>query len=390
MTGNQTVTYFIIKGISDVPELQAPIFVLVLLIYLIVLIGNTSLLLLVCLDSHLHTPMYFFLANLSAVDTTSANVTLHKILLTFITGDNTMHFLTCITQFYMFSVLQAQELFILMAMSYDRSINYGSNEKVILKSLSRYNYASHHIVLQDVQRLDILESLHIGTSCVKNMTRNQTVTYFIINGISDDPELQAPIFVLVLLVYLIVLVGNTSLLLLVCLDSHLHTPMYFFLANLSAVDMTSSTVTLHKILLTFITGDNTMHFIACIIQFYMFSVLQAQELFILVAMSYDRAIMEITSSIGRRKAFYTCSSHLTVIVLLYATLIFQYLIPINDSGSKKWFSLFNMAILPVLNPLIYSLRNRDIKTAFRRRIGKCKMNTFYCIEGNVIGMKKQI
>ncbi|XP_069800187.1 olfactory receptor 5B12-like [Dendropsophus ebraccatus] len=273
------------------------------------------------------------------------------------------------------------------------------------------------------------------------MTGNQTVTYFIIKGLSDDPNLQAPIFVLVLLIYLISLFGNMTLFILVCLDSHLHTPMYFFLANLSIVDMTSCTVTLHKTLLIFITGDNTVPYLACMVEFYLFAVLIGHEVFILTAMSYDRyvaicrplnykvimnfkvkafhtseiivtgpnsksplkpsrhrrqrkrqpnntsvnkvlpvttaseSIIKIRSSIGRRKAFYTCSSHITVIVLLYTTLTFQYLTPGKASGSKKWFSLFNTAIIPLLNPLIYSLRNKDVKKAFRRRIGKCETKT---------------
>ncbi|XP_056397370.1 olfactory receptor 5B12-like [Hyla sarda] len=298
------------------------------------------------------------------------------------------------------------------------------------------------------------------------------MTYFIIKGISDDPELQAPIFVLVLLIYLIVLVGNMSLFLLVCLDSHLHTPMYFFLANLSIVDMMSPTVTLHKTFQIFITGDNMVPYVACMVQAYMFGSLSGQGLFILTAMSYDRyvaicrplyyniimnlktclllasfcwifgfiqvipylwiismifcyssneidhffcdlvpfmdiacsynfllenltliqgmiiyiispfiltfisymyiliTILKIRSSIGRRKAFYTCSSHLTVIMLLYTTLTFQYAVPSKSMGSKKLFSLFNTAMVPILNPLIYSLRNKDIKTAFRRNLGK--------------------
>lgn len=82
-TNYTTLKYFIIKGITDVPELQVTMFLLVLTMYLITLIGNLTILLLICLESHLHTPMYFFLGNLSILDITSTTITLHKILVIF-------------------------------------------------------------------------------------------------------------------------------------------------------------------------------------------------------------------------------------------------------------------------------------------------------------------
>ncbi|CAJ0951337.1 unnamed protein product [Ranitomeya imitator] len=120
---------------------------------------------------------------------------------------------------------------------------------------------------------------------------NQTkVTFFIIKGISSLPELQALIFLLVLLIYLLTLGGNVTILLLVCLDHHLHTPMYFFLCNLSILDISSSTISLHKILVAYLTGDHNVSFLSCMLQFYIFSCLACNELLILVAMSYDRYV----------------------------------------------------------------------------------------------------
>ncbi|XP_069800186.1 olfactory receptor 5B12-like [Dendropsophus ebraccatus] len=303
---NQTVTYFIIKGISDVHELQAPIFVLVLLIYLIVLGGNMSLLLLVCLDSHLHTPMYFFLANLSIVDMTSSTVTLHKILLMFITGNNTVLYLACMVQFYMFSVLQGHELFILTAMGYDRYV-------AICRPLN-YNIIMNYKIC-----------LLLASFC------------WIFGFIQFIPQVW--------------FVSKIS-----CFFTNVIDHFCCDLVPIMAI--ACSDITMLEII-----TDTEALIVYFIIPF----------LFIITSYIFIiRSIMQIRSSIGRRKAFYTCSSHLTVIVLLYSTLLFLYLIPSNISDSKKWFSLFNMGIVPMLNPLIYSLRNRDIKSAFRKRIGNVK------------------
>ncbi|CAH2314622.1 olfactory receptor 5V1-like [Pelobates cultripes] len=116
------VTFFIIKGISDVPELQVLIFILVLLIYFITLGGNMTILLLVCLDHHLHTPMYFFLCNLSIMDMCCSTVTLHNILVIFLSGNDSISFSTCMAQMYFFSCFTSNELLILTAMSYDRYV----------------------------------------------------------------------------------------------------------------------------------------------------------------------------------------------------------------------------------------------------------------------------
>ncbi|XP_069800249.1 olfactory receptor 8D1-like [Dendropsophus ebraccatus] len=296
-----------------------------------------------------------------------------------------------------------------------------------------------------------------------------TIRYVIITGISEDPHLQLPIFLLVLLIYLFILCGNATILI-ACQDPRLHTPMYFFLGNLSILDMSCATIALHKILLQFITGDKTASFGACIVQLHMFGSLGSVDLLILVAMGYDRyvaicrplqyhlimssgicltlassswvlgflqvtpftviicgfscyssneinhffcdivpvmkiscndtsfletlffieglltmilmpflltfvsyifiihSILRIRTSSGRLKAFYTCSSHLTVVILLYLTLFGQYLTP-NLSGtleSKKLFALFNTAAVPLLNPVIYSLKNKDVKRSLKR------------------------
>ncbi|XP_069800202.1 olfactory receptor 5B12-like [Dendropsophus ebraccatus] len=311
MKPNQTVTYFIIKGISDDPELQAPIFVLVLLLYLIVLVGNMSLLLLVCLDSHLHTPMYFFLANLSVVDMMSSTVTLHKTLLTFITGDNTVAYLACMVQSYLFGSLSGHGLFILTAMSYDRYV-------AICRPLNYTIIMNYKVCLL------------LASFC------------WILGFIQVIP-------------YICILLKIS------CYSSNEIT--HFFCDLAPFLEITCSDITL-LIRLSSIQGV----IVYAVIPF----------LFILTSYIFIiTTILKIRSSIGRRKAFYTCSSHLTVIVLLYTTLLCQYAVPSNTLGSKKLFSLFNTAIVPLLNPLIYSLKNKDFKTAFRRRLNKCNVDILF-------------
>lgn len=100
--------------------------------------------------------------------------------------------------------------------------------------------------------------------------------------------------------------------------------------------------------------------------------------FILTFISYVfiiSIILKILSNIGRPKAFYTCSLHLTMVILLYTTLVFQYLRPSSlvNLDSNKIFSLFNTALVPMFNPLIYSLKNKDVTTALKRQIGFFKL-----------------
>ncbi|KAM4795588.1 olfactory receptor 5M11-like [Rhinophrynus dorsalis] len=296
---------------------------------------------------------------------------------------------------------------------------------------------------------------------------NVTVmAYFILAGISDFPEVQAITFVLVLFIYLITLGGNVTILFLIFIDPRLHKPMYFFLCNLSCMDIMYITITLHRILFRFISGEKSITFQDCLTQLYFYMSLVGSDFLILTAMSYDRyvaicnplryhlvmnhkvcialttfcwvlgfmyslpvtyivygfpcyksslinhffcellaimklscsdtsllehtilaeaaitcltpflltltsyvciisTILNIKSATGRRKAFYTCSSHLTVVSLFYVTVSCLYLRPTSvfSLDSDKLFSLVYTAIVPMFNPLIYSLKNKDVKSA---------------------------
>ncbi|OCT66140.1 olfactory receptor 6C1 [Xenopus laevis] len=302
---NQTpVTYFIIKGISEVPGLQVLIFFLVLLLYLITLSGNLTILLLVCLDKKLHNPMYFFLGNLSILDVFSLSITLHMILFTFISGDKRVSFLGCMAQMYIFSSLTSNELLMLTAMSYDRYV-------------AICNPLHYHMVMN------------------RRVCALLAIICWVLGFIEIIPHMWA--------------ISKFT-----CYKSN--EINHYFCDILPIMKLSCSDTTILKLVI-FIEGFFLLSF--------------TPFLFTFISYIYIIAtILQIKSNIGRRKAFYTCSSHLTVVLILYLSLVCQYLRPATTDtlDSNKVFSLFNTAAVPVLNPFIYSLKNKDVKLAFRRQL----------------------
>ncbi|XP_030042366.1 olfactory receptor 1019-like [Microcaecilia unicolor] len=297
---------------------------------------------------------------------------------------------------------------------------------------------------------------------------------FILLGFSDLPELQPFISLGLFLLYLITVSGNLLIITAVCLSSRLHKPMYFFLCNLSFLDLCCTSITIPKMIACLLTGNNVITFTECVTQLYFFLSFTSTEFFLLSAMSYDRyvaicnplryalimnkricillaaaswitgfldivpymvfisrlvfchdniinhffcdipplmelacngiqsfqltifvegifmgfipfmmtlssytyiiaAILKIRSSQGRHKAFSTCSSHLTVVILFYGTVICMYMRPssLQSPDQDKFFSLLYMAVIPMLNPIIYSLRNTDVKSALKKLFDVC-------------------
>ncbi|XP_068103952.1 olfactory receptor 6C74-like [Hyperolius riggenbachi] len=299
-----TIAYFIMIGISDIPELQTPIFLLVLLIYLTTLGGNTTILSLISTDCHLHTPMYFFLANLSVLDISCSTISLHKALITCITGDKLVSYTACLLQMYLFLSFTCVELLILTAMGFDRYVA-------------------------------ICNPLHYHTVMTSRVYCILAVVCWIVGFIFIIPNFL-------------------KLFYFTCYTSQ---EINHFFCDL---------VPLMKL-----SCDDLY-----ILQFYVIyggALLVCLPPCLLTFMSYVfilRAILKIRSSSGRRKVFYTCTSHLTVISLLYGTLAYQYCRPIEsiELVTNKFSSLFYTTALPILNPLIYSLKNKDVITALKRRL----------------------
>ncbi|XP_072286963.1 olfactory receptor 6C74-like [Pyxicephalus adspersus] len=320
-THQRFFNFFIIVGISDIPEMQGPIFLMVLFIYLITFGGNMTILWLVCLDHHLHTPMYFFLANLSVLDMASSTATLFRILASFVTGNTMVSYQVCILQMYIWASLIGLELLILTAMSFDRYV-------------AICNPLNYHMVM------------------------NPRVSAFLAAVCWFWAFLEC-------LPHTIIIINFT------CYKSNRIN--HFFCDILPLKDLTCSDTTL---LSQLILASVLFHL------FFSFPLTFIPYVFIITT------ILRIPSSFGRHKAFQTCSSHLSVVTLLYVVLLCQYMRP-NQSdqlNSNKLFSLFNTAAVPMLNPLIYSLKNKDVKLALRREVRKIKVLLKYDkLELNVIG-----
>ncbi|XP_068103833.1 olfactory receptor 2AP1-like [Hyperolius riggenbachi] len=296
------VTFFILKGFSDIPKLEAPISLLVLLIYLTTLVGNIVILLLICLDSHLHTPMYFFLGNLSVLDISYTTVTLHKSIDIFVTGHNEVSFIDCMAQLYFFTWFSSNDLMLLTCMGYDRYVA-------------------------------ICKPLHFSTLMNSRVCAGLAIFCWAFSLLHILPTAT--------------LISQLS-----CYTSNIIN--HFFCDVLPLLEMSCSDTSIVEMVI-FIDGG----------------LLAMSAPFLLTFTSYVfiiATIMKIKSSTGRRKAFYTCSSHLTSVFILYASIISQYLTPSGTFKSSKLLSLFNSAVVPMLNPLIYSLKNKDVKSAVQKKI----------------------
>ncbi|XP_068103817.1 olfactory receptor 2AP1-like [Hyperolius riggenbachi] len=298
-----SVAFFVIKGISDVAVLQILVFVFVFLIYLITFTGNLTIFMLVCLEPHLHTPMYFFLSNLSVMDLSASTIALHKLLLMFVSGNNTVSFISCMSQMFIFLSLTCCEAILLTIMGYDRYV-------------AICNPLHYYMVMK-------------WSKCVQ-----LAIVCWIIGFVEIIPNLWE--------------VVHYS-----CYKSnHIN---HFFCDIVPLMSITCSSTYILKMYILFV-GGLLCGFTPLFLTFLSYVFIISN-------------ILGIRSRVGRQKAFYTCSSHLTVVILLYFTLFCQYLNPgYVESSNFKLFSLVNTAVVPMLNPLIYSLKNKDVKIALRHML----------------------
>ncbi|KAM4690436.1 olfactory receptor 5AR1-like [Rhinophrynus dorsalis] len=301
LSSQSNKTEFLLLGVSNIPALQAPLFIVFFIIYLLTAALNSTIITLVCLNPQLHTPMYFFLCNLSFLDISYSSVTQPKLLFLLITGQSVISFAGCITQLYVFMSLACTEFVSLTAMSYDRYV-------AICKPL-------HYTVLMN-RRICLLLA----------------ITCWIVGFL--DPLAHS--IVISQLAFCRARIIN-----------------HFFcdlsvLLNLSCGDKVFIEI------LTYVVGS-----------------LVALPAFVLTLASYVliiSSILKIHSAEGRHKAFSTCASHLTVVILFYGTVLVMHMRPSSRYllTQDKPLSVLYTAIIPMLNPLIYSLRNKDVKEALKR------------------------
>ncbi|XP_028635167.1 olfactory receptor 8K3-like [Grammomys surdaster] len=304
------VTEFILVGITDRPELQAPLLGLFLIIYLITLVGNLGMIILTMVDSRLHTPMYFFLRHLATTDLGYSTAVGPKMLRNFLVEQNTISFYFCAVQLSFFNMFIVSEFFILSAMSYDRYV-------AICKPLL-YNVIMSQRVCWVLVTIPYLYSIFVALLITINIFSSSFCGHNIISHFYCD---------------------GLPLISLLCSYKKENEMITLIL---SIINLISSPV-----------------------------VILASYLLIL------RAILRMKSAEGRQKAFSTCGSHLTVVTVFYGTLIFMYVQPKSSHAlnTDKVASIFYALIIPMLNPLIYSLRNKDVKYALRKT-GKTIHNIF--------------
>nr|XP_031546942.1 olfactory receptor 5D13-like [Vicugna pacos] len=252
----------------------------------------------------------------------------------------------------------------------------------------------------------------------RNQENQSAEVTFILLGFSEYPELQLPLFLVFLTVYTVTVLGNLGVVLTIKLSPRLHAPMYFFLSHLSFADFCYSTVVTPKLLENLVVEDRTVSFTGCILQFFFACMFVVTETYMLAAMAYDRfvavcspllytavmsqkrcsllvaasyswsvalsslviiltsyvfifiTILKMPSTGGRHKAFSTCASHLTAITIFHGTILFLYCVPNSKSSwlMVKVASVFYTVVIPMLNPLIYSLRNKDVKESVKKLI----------------------
>ncbi|XP_043352098.1 olfactory receptor 1M1-like [Dermochelys coriacea] len=214
----------------------------------------------------------------------------------------------------------------------------------------------------------------------KGEGENQTaVTEFILLGFGDLPELPTLLFLVFLVIYIVTVAGNLLIIALVMIDQHLHTPMYFFLGNLSFLETCYTSTILPRLLDSLLTA---MLKLSCsdtsliTLVLYIFSFLDAVFPFLLTLTSYVciiSTILKIPSTTGRQKAFSTCSSHLIIVALFYGTIMIVYMLPKSNTlrALNKVLSVIYTVLTPLTNLLIYSLRNREVKDALRNAVRKC-------------------
>ncbi|XP_026361048.2 olfactory receptor 8D2 [Ursus arctos] len=303
-SNHSSMTEFILEGLTKRPELQLPLFLLFLGVYVVTLVGNLGMILLIAISSQLHSPMYYFLSHLSCIDLCYSSVITPKMLVNFISEKNIISFLACMTQLYFFLIFVIAEGYLLTAMAYDRY--------VAICSPLLYNIIMSHkvcsIMMAVVYSLGLFgATVHTTLMSVLSFCGSHVVSHYF----CDIPPLLT----------------------LSCSSTHIN-----------------------EILLFIIGGVNTL----------------APTLAVLISYAFIlSSILRIRSAEGRSKAFGTCSSHLMAVGIFFGSITFMYFKPpsSNTMEQEKVSSVFYTTVIPLLNPMIYSLRNKDVKNALRKVVG---------------------
>ncbi|XP_029773675.1 olfactory receptor 7A17-like [Suricata suricatta] len=296
---------FLLLGFSEEPGLQPVIFGLFLSMYLITVLGNVLITLAISTDPNLHTPMYFFLANLSLIDICFTSTTVPKMLWNIWTQSQVITHAACITQIYFLILFAVLDVFLLSVMAYDRFVA-------------------------------ICHPLHY------------TVTM--------NPRLCGWLVLVSWIMCILNSLLQSLMTLRLSFCAHLHIPHFFCELN-QMLQLACSDTFLNNLVM------------------YLAAVFLAGGPFIGILYSYSKivsSICGISSAQGKYKAFSTCASHLSVVSLFYCTMLGVYLssAATHSSRSSATASVMYTVVTPMLNPFIYSLRNKDMQRALKAFLGK--------------------
>ncbi|XP_076996880.1 olfactory receptor 13C9-like [Tamandua tetradactyla] len=309
---NQTILIeFFLKGLSGYPRLELLFFVLILIMYVIILLGNGTLILISILDSHLHTPMYFFLGNLSFLDICYTTTSIPSTLVSFLSKRKTISFSGCAVQMFLGLAMGTTECVLLGTMAFDRYVAICNPLRYpVIMSKDSYVPMAAGSWLAGVVNSAVQTALVVQLP----FCRNNVINHF-------SCEILAV--------------------------------MKLACANISGNEFTMLIAT----------------------------TLFALMPLLLIVVSYTliiSSILKFRSSEGRKKAFSTCSAHLAVVIIFYGTILFMYVKPkskesldSDDLGATdKLISMFYGVMTPMMNPLIYSLRNKDVKEAVKHLLNR--------------------
>ncbi|XP_045724413.1 olfactory receptor 5AR1-like [Mirounga angustirostris] len=298
MENSSMVTDFILLGMTDNPQLGVLLFGAFLIIYIVTVLGNLSLVILIRVSPCLHTPMYFFLSNLSLLDVCFSSITIPKTLADLLSKLQAVSFLGCMTQMGLFIIFASAECNLLASMAYDR---YTAICHPLL----------YHVTISRVRRLLLVAGCYFG-----GLVNMVSVTTSITQISFCQPRVLPHFFC-----------DIPPLLALACSDPWVT-----------------------QILVVGCGGFTLVTSIVVILVSYV-SVLMT--------------ILGIPSASGKQKAFSTCASHMTAVGLYYGTTIYTYLQPFQhgSQAGNQMVSVFYTRVIPMLSPLIYSLRNQEVKVA---------------------------
>ncbi|XP_052038829.1 olfactory receptor 5W2-like [Apodemus sylvaticus] len=296
-------TDFVFLGLSGRQDVQQGLFAFFFLVYSLTVIANLGMVILIKLDSRLHTPMYYFLSNLSFCDICYSSTVSPKMLIDFLSTEKRIPYNLCAVQMYFFGAFADVECLMLAVMAYDRYVAI-CNPLLYTIAMSKKVCIQLVAVAYAVGLVD--SAIHTCCTFRLSFCNSNVINHFF----CDIPPLLA----------------------LSCSDTSINEIVMFT-------------------------------FIGCVVGCSIVTVLLSYCYII-------ATICRMNSAEGRRKAFSTCASHLMAVAIFHGTLLFMYFRPSSSYSmdTDKMASVFYTVVIPMLNPLIYSLRNKDVKGALKKAI----------------------